>query len=297
MATTPYVQTIADDDFCAPEFLEEAASFLDRHPDYSVVTGYNCSFTLDRREPQGWITKWELPAMRSAARTEETAAARIARLEFGPRVSLDWAMQRRANWDPIGSGMMAAVNAALDPADPTDPRTTTFTLYYLFGLMADHGALAIGKLHWLPRVQMARHFHLENTGRVVRDQYRRNLGDSVLAANWARLAGVFVDMMTTLLAEREGIPDAAARRTAEGGLCLRIGHRLAHVGQQRFAESAIDLSDAPTSASGVRTGLRNIPVLRRTVRAIRGQLKRPSGTRLDSLPELVSLQRFLQNVP
>ncbi len=140
MATTPYVQTIADDDFCAPEFLDEAASFLDRHRDYSVVTGYNCAFTLDRQEPHGRVTNWDLPAMRSASREEETTASRIARLEFGPRVSLDWAMQRRENWDPIGSCMMAAVNAALDPADPTDPKTTTFTLYYLFGLMADHGA-------------------------------------------------------------------------------------------------------------------------------------------------------------
>ncbi len=37
--------------------------------------------------------------------------------------------------------------------------------------------------------------------------------------------------------------------------------------------------------------------LRRIVRSLRRQFLRPSGTRLGSLPELVSLQRFLENAP
>ncbi len=144
---------------------------------------------------------------------------------------------------------------------------------------------------------MARHFHLENTGRVVREQFRRNLGNSVLAPDWPRLAGLFIDMITAILVERQGLPEAVARRTAGGGLCLRIGHRLAHVGQQRFAESAVDLSEEESGGSQIRIGLRSIPALRRIVRSLRRQLLRPSGTRLGSLPELVSLQRFLENAP
>jgi glycosyltransferase domain-containing protein len=295
MATTPYVQTLADDDFCAPEFLDEAASFLDRHPDYSVATGYNCAFTLDRQEPHGRVTNWDLPPMQSASRREDTASSRIAKLEFGPRVSLDWAMQRRENWEPIGAAMMAAVNAALDPTDPTDPKTTTFTLYYLFGLMADHGGLALGKLHWLPRVQMARHFHLENTGRMVREQFRRNLGDTIVSPNWPRLARIFVDMITALLVQKQGLAEPAARRVAEGGLCLRIGQRLAHVGQQRFAENAVDLTDERNSQGQLRTNLRKIPALRQIVQSVRKRYQSASGTRLDSIPELVSLQHFLED--
>lgn len=294
MSNRPYVFVIADDDFVSPGFLGEAAAFLDANADYSAVTGYIASFSLDQSGPRGKITHISFPSPRDTAQTAPHAADRIGRYEHEVGVVLDFAFFRRDVFERISAALLELGTKVQDSADTTDPRVGGFTSLYLFDFIFDHIALAMGKVHWLPKLQLARHFHEDNWAKQVREEFRANLGDAFIAPHWPTLAKIFLDAMTNALIASEGLDPKKARRIAEGGLALRCGLRLSYVGRERLGEAGADRSEMRHIPDGVRKRLRRVPGMLKLVRTLRGGFVRTQETSLEQFPDVVELVRFIE---
>jgi glycosyltransferase domain-containing protein len=292
LSSRKYIYVGADDDFVSPEFLDEAAAFLDGNPDYSAVTGYLFSFRLDGRGVEGKVSERTFMPFQSTARPERRAADRIARYEAMQFTNLDSACVRRDVYDKVADVLLRLARRAQDPNDLTPPEITTFTTIYVYDLAADHLALACGKIHWLPRVQQARHHHDTNLGGKIRFEYKANLGDSFVASNWPGLISLYFDALGDALVGETGMDRASARRVAEGGLALRAGPRLSYEGKLRLAEQGDHPDELPREAGGsdVRRLVRAIPGMRNLARAVYNRIAefRAAPPKLEELPADVS---------
>jgi glycosyltransferase domain-containing protein len=286
-----FMHISADDDFVSPEFLAEAAAFLDANPEYVAVTGYVFAVRLDRPGAEGVVAERTFGPLRASARAEPQAVDRIARYASVRVTELASACLRRTAFDTISQWWIQAVNRAREPANNTSPKITTFTLLYVYGMIVDYLALTMGKVHWLPRVQMARQVHESNLGAKIRFEYNADLADSFLAPHWPALVAVYLDAVTETLVDREGLGREAARRIAEGGLALRAGARLVHEGTERLARSGADMGSMPPSGSdGIRDAIRSIPGARTLGRAVLRRIGewRSSSPKLARLPDDVA---------
>jgi glycosyltransferase domain-containing protein len=294
-----FIHISADDDFVSPEFLAEAASFLDGHPDYIAVTGYVFAVRLDRPGAEGVVAERTFGTLRPTPRVEPHAVDRIARYASMRVTELASACLRRTAFDTISQWWIEAVNRAREPANNTQPKITTFTLLYVYGLIVDYLALTLGKVHWLPRVQMARQVHESNLGAKIRFEYDANLADSFLATHWPALVAVYLDAVTETLMDREGLGREIARRIAEGGLALRAGARLVHEGTERLARSGADMASMPPSGSdGIRDAIRSIPGAGTLGRAVLRRIRkwRSSSPKLARLPDdVATILEFLDS--
>jgi glycosyltransferase domain-containing protein len=292
-----FIHISADDDFVSPEFLAEAAAFLDPNPEYIAVTGYVFGVRLDRPGAEGVVAESMLGPLRPTARAEPQAVDRIARYASMQVTELASACLRRTAFDAISQWWIEAVNRAQEPANNTSPKVTTFTLLYVYGLIVDYLALTLGKVHWLPRVQMARQVHESNLGAKIRFEYNANLADSFLAKHWPVLVAVYLDAVTETLVRKEGLPRDAARRVAEGGLALRAGARLVHEGAERLARSGADMgSMPPAGAGGIRDAIRSGPGARKLARAVLQRMRewRSASPKLARLPgDVATILEFL----
>ena len=294
-----FIYVGADDDFVSPEFLSEAAAFLEANPDYSAVTGYVFSFRLDGRGVEGDVSERGFTPFRSTARAEHRAADRIARYEGMSFTNLDSACVRRNVYDKVGEVLLNLAQRAQDPNDSTRPEITTFTTIYVYDLVADHLALAYGKVHWLPRVQQARHHHDTNLGGRIRREYKANLGDSFVAPHWPSLIALYFDALGEALVGEAGVDRATARRIAEGGLALRAGPRLSYEGKLRLAEQGEGPEELPREAGGseLRRLIRIIPGMRNLARAVYNRVAefRAAPPKLEALPaDVNALFEFLK---
>lgn len=296
LSSRRFINTTADDDFVSPEFMTAAADFLNSNPDYSAVTGYVFGFSLDRPGAESWIASADFVPVRSTARSEPRAVDRIGRYEFVPMTKLEYAFFRRETFDAIGKTLLDVANKAQDPADATTPKITTFSLIYLYDLIADHIALALGKVHWLPHLQAGCQFHETNWGGQVRTQYKANLVDSYMAPHWPILANICLDAVSAALVHSEGIDRATARRIAEGGMAIRVGQKLLYQGRLRLEASDADRAELWSTPSDFRRRLRSIPGARRVVQALRKKFAESHPPRLESLPtDVVALMDFLKS--
>jgi glycosyltransferase domain-containing protein len=294
-----FIHISADDDFVSPEFLAEAAAFLDSNPEYIAVTGYVFAVRLDRPGAEGVVAESTFGPLRPTARGEPQAVDRIARYASMRVTELASACLRRTAFDTISQWWIEAVNRAQEPANNTSPKITTFTLLYVYGMIVDYLALTLGKVHWLPRVQMARQVHESNLGAKIRHEYDANLADSFLAAHWPVLVAVYLDAVTETLMRKEGLGREAARRIAEGGLALRAGARLVHEGTERLARSGADMGSMPPSgAGGIRDAVRSIPGARKLGRAVLRRIRewQSSSPKLVRLPDdVATILEFLNS--
>jgi glycosyltransferase domain-containing protein len=298
LSSRKYIYVGADDDFVSPEFLGGAASFLDANPDFSAVTGYLFSFRLDGRGVDGNVSERTFTPFRSTARPERRAADRIARYEAMHFTNLDSACVRRDVYNKVADVLLRLAQRAQDPNDSTRPEITTFTTIYVYDLVADHLALAYGKIHWLPRVQQARHHHDTNLGGKIRFEYKANLGDSFVASNWPGLISLYFDALGDALVGEAGMDRAAARRVAEGGLALRAGPRLSYEGKLRLAEQGDAPDELPRDAGGgdLRRLIQVIPGMRSLARAVYNRIAefRAAPPKPDVLPaDVNALFEFL----
>jgi glycosyltransferase domain-containing protein len=288
LSTRKFIYVGADDDFVSPEFLGEAAAFLDGNPDYR----------LDGRGVEGQVSERGFTPFRSTARAERRAADRIARYEGMSFTNLDSACVRRNVYDKVGEVLLNLAQRAQDPNDSTRPEITTFTTIYVYDLVADHLALAYGKVHWLPRVQQARHHHDTNLGGRIRFEYKANLGDSLVASHWPALIALYLDALGDALAGEAGMDRSAARRIAEGGLALRAGPRLSYEGKLRLAEQGGDPAELLREAggSGLRRLIRIVPGMRNLASAVYNRIAefRAAPPKLEALPaDVNALFEFL----
>lgn len=294
LSSRSFVNICGDDDFVSPEFLAEAATFLTANGDFSAAIGYHWSFHLDAPGAVGRVVKEDLSHSHPKTRAELGAAARIGTYEIQGENALDFAFFRRSTYEAFGEPLLQLACKAQDQADPTSPRITAFTLLYLQNLISDHICLALGKVLWLPRLQLGRHFHDANYGGYVRTVLKVNLGDSWVAPQWPALTSIYLDAVTNALVHSEKLDHPAARRIAEGGLALRAGQRLAYVGRQRFAEAGVGPGELADTGA-MRRRLRAIPGVRNLVRALRGASK-ARQSRPDDMPSDVrTLKTFLGN--
>ncbi len=272
-----YINICADDDFVSREFLIDAAEFLDANPDYSAVTGYVFSFRSDQPSAAGRIVDIAMPPLRSTARSEPHAANRIGNYEFDTSTCLEFAFFRHDVFDAIGKALLEVAERAQDPVDTTSTEFTTFTLLYLYDLIPDHVALALGKVHWLPRLQLGRHFHGMNWGGQV-----ANLADSFVASHWSTLANIYLDAVVDALVQSEGLDRGTARRIAEAGLALRSGQRLVTAGQRRLEK--IGVTPEAAAPIGIRRWLRAVPGARALVHTAIERLYNGRPVRVQDLP-------------
>jgi glycosyltransferase domain-containing protein len=296
LSSRKYIYVGADDDFVSPQFLHEASTFLDANPDYSAASGYLLSFQLDGPGVEGKVSERTFTPFQSTARPERRAADRIARYEAMKFTNLDSACVRREVYDKVADVLLRLARRAQDPNDLTRPEITTFTTIYVYDLVADHLALAYGKIHWLPRMQQARHHHDTNLGGKIRFEYKANLGDSFVASNWPSLISLYFDALGDALVGEAGMDRAAARRIAEGGLALRAGPRLSHEGKLRLAEQGDHELPREAGGSDVRRLIRAVPGMRNLARAVYNRIAefRAAPPKPETLPaEVNALFAFL----
>jgi glycosyltransferase domain-containing protein len=302
LSSRPYIYIGADDDFVSPEFLSEATAFLDGNPDYSGVTGYLFSFGLDREGVAGNVVEKQFSALRSTARTEAGAVDRIAQHEATRATDLNYACVRRYAYDTISRAVTMLVERAQDQHDLTAPEVTTFTVLYVYELIADHVTLALGKVHWLPRVQRARHYHGNNLGPRLRSEYKVNLSDSFAATHWAVLVRFYIDAVVQTLIGKAGMEPSAARRVAVGALATRVGTKLSVEGKLRLLNEGANPDALPQRSRDsigldeLRRLVRMVPGLRQLARAILSRIAKygaPAPT-LETLPsDVAALLNFL----
>jgi glycosyltransferase domain-containing protein len=299
LSSRPYIYIGADDDFVSPEFLNEAAVFLDFNPGYSGVTGYLFSFWLGEA---GDVVERQFTQVRSTARTEESAVDRIAQHEATRATELNYACVRRNTYDKIAQALKMLAERAQDQHDLTAPGITTFTVLYVYELIADHVTLALGKVHWLPRVQHARHYHDTNLGKRLRDEYEVNLSDSFVASHWPALVEIYFDAVEQALIDMGGMEPAAARRVAVGALAMRVGTRLSHEGKRRLLEEGANSNELPqrfgdsVGLDELRRLVRMVPGMRQLARAVLNRVAKygASAPTLEMLPtDVTELLNFL----
>ena len=296
LSDRPYIQTLADDDFCSPIFLLNSAKFLEKNSDFAISAGINCAFYIRNNTCYGPIEKWEIPKHDPGGRVEETAAARIGAFDFAPRLSLDWSFHRRENWDYMGKAMMESVEAVLDNDDTTDSKITANSLFNMYGLICDHIGLAMGKMHWEPHVQMVRHFHDVNLGGILKNVHQVDWIDSIIANNWPVVIQPFIENMSNTLIAMGNTDKQSATEIAEGALALRVGARLLYLGQDKLRQKGADASDMRHIENSFVRRARKIEPLKKIVRQL-CQISAHFGKEVSykKYPELVELEKFLLN--
>jgi glycosyltransferase domain-containing protein len=290
-----FIVVCGDDDFVSAEFMKEAAEYLTTHSDYSAAMGYIVPFELDRPGAIGSISDIKYPIVKSAPRAEKRAASRIALYEYQPHNALDFAFFRRDTFELIGDTLLALATAAQDPDDLTDPRVTAFTLLYLHNLVTDHIAFALGKVHWLPRLQLGRHMHDQNYGGYVREVLKADLGGSIISPQWPKLVNIYLDAVADILIKTENVDRPTARRIVEGGLALRVGKRMETVGRRRLDKVGV-APEEYENVSEFRKKLRSIKALKSAVQAVRKFMApRKSATSSEIPQDVHAMVRFLRD--
>lgn len=295
---TPLIHLVPDDDFVGPRFTEEASKFLLEHADYSSVFGIVCGIYLtDERKsatPYGTVSRLDI-VPNAPPIADETAIERLARFYPGYG-AVFWSMHRKdvlvstfENAYDMMSLLAAADHSKLNEA------CAELVLETLFSWLLNYVAVASGKIHSLPRLGMANHYHGDNWGTQIISQ--GGLSDAVFDPVWPLLSRSFLDTVSRIVANHDNIPEDEARKVVNACMWRMVGTRLTHSANETFYQATAGV-EIERPGPAWRETLKKIGWLRSVVQRIRRGAQKASENklRIDDVPELQQVVSSIEDM-
>ena len=247
LVRSPCVQMMCDDDFATMEYMDAASSFLIENRDYCLVMGRVASIYLDNgASAYGKIvdTACTNPI---PPRPEPNAAARLLRAERMPYPNpvvmpqTILAMTTTEQWKRAMATYESMCRALPKAGRDVDASVdaTTFILYYVIDVIHAYTCLAAGKMHSLPNVMAARHFHQSNEGGGGRSVYgttgrQSYIVEALLSEQWPHLVNAALEPVVDEVAAADGIAEDTARAIVRSCFTRNFMPTLEHVVSHRL---------------------------------------------------------------
>lgn len=272
--TTPYVVLWADDDFLVPRSVALGMSFLDEHPDYSVVHGQSALFSVEATAGRAGI-QGVVPYPQHAL-TDRSASHRLRNYLGRSHAVLNYSVHRTDSlkrnveaccvhrlgyrWAELTLGSLSAIQGKVGRMDR------------LYLLKQTHRGADAWRDYLLTESLCQRDDW--NEQRAAMDPF-----EWIIDQQFAEKYEAFRECLAAALTEAEGIILSQAREVIKEAFWPYLARLLTQKWQARQQRHRWGWSE------GVREAARSLPGLRTTWRAVRQMA--PHGRRALSLPALL----------
>lgn len=301
--TEPFIHMVCDDCLVSRQFVEEAASILERDDQTSVVVGPIWTYLLDAERKTtalyGALQSLNVSNV-GGTRPGRTATERLALNAQDYMLNTSWATHRRENLIPYLRTATEACRQLLDIDERAGPpgQAEEFGLNFLFGYVLNLFSLVQGNVRPCPYLMLAHQYHAENWGLYLGQGPQ--LSEVMAGPYWSAMLTPYLDFVATSLVQKDGLTPEASRSVVLAALGLDISRKLEHASRTSLNKQAPSVTSG--SSAGWRQSAKRLPGLTTVVRQVRrvAQLRRVANERshvqrLAQASDIVFLRHFIED--